>query len=95
MEAACPANWVDAMTVIVGLPPEVEAGLAAIAAEQGVSVSEYIRRLLQEQVSGRGRMMLSPAERAADWRESVKDLPPTPPPSAAVISRESIYDARG
>jgi len=25
----------------------------------------------------------------------VKDLPSTPPPSAAAISRESIYDAQG
>ena len=38
---------------------------------------------------------LSPAERAALWRESIKGLPPTPPLSDEAISRESIYDSRG
>jgi predicted HicB family RNase H-like nuclease len=53
------------MTVIIDLRPETGAGLAAIAAEQGISLNEYVRRLLEEQVSGRRHRTLSPAERAA------------------------------
>ena len=36
----------------------------------------------------------TPSERAVAWRESVFDLPLTPPLSDQAISRESIYGAR-
>jgi hypothetical protein len=81
------------MTVTVELRPEVEASLASLAAEQGISLTQYVRRLLEEQIPG--QVMLSPAERANLWRESVKGLPRTPPLSDDAISRDSIYDARG
>jgi hypothetical protein len=83
------------MTVTIDLRPEIEAGLAALAAEQGVSLAQYVRRLLEEQVPGHGETELSPGQRAAIWRESVKGLPHTTPLSDEAISRESIYDARG
>jgi hypothetical protein len=35
------------------------------------------------------------AERAAEWRASVEELPLAPPLSDAAISRESIYGPRG
>jgi hypothetical protein len=82
------------MTVTIDLRPEIEAGLAVLAAEQGVSLAQYVRRLLEEQVPGHDQAALSPAERASIWRESVKGLPRTPPLSDEAISRESIYDAR-
>jgi len=81
------------MTVTIELRPEVEASLASLAAEQGISLTQYVRRLLEEQIPG--QVMLSPAERANLWRESVKGLPRTPPLSDDAISRDSIYDARG
>ncbi len=83
------------MTVTIDLRPEIEAGLAVLAAEQGVSLAQYVRRLLEEQVPGHGQAALSPAQRASAWRESVKGLPRTPPLSDEAISRERIYDARG
>lgn len=82
------------MTVIIDLGSELEAGLAARAAEQGVSLAQYVRRLLEDQVSGL-TTTLSAAERANLWRESVRGLPRTPPLSDEAISRESIYDTRG
>lgn len=83
------------MSVTIELPPEIEAGLAALAAARGISLPEYLRHLFEEQVyAGTGRL-LSPAERAAAWREAVKGLPDTPPLSDEAISRESIYSARG
>jgi hypothetical protein len=81
------------MTVTIELSPELEASLAALAAARGVGLPEYVQHLLEEQVSVRAD--LSPAERAAAWRASVKGLPLRPPLSDAAISRDSIYDVRG
>jgi hypothetical protein len=83
------------MPVTIDLRPELEAGLTALAAEQGVSLDQHVRRILEEKLPGRGPAALSPAERAALWRESVKGLPRTPPLSDEAISRDSIYDLHG
>ena len=82
------------MTIILELMPELESRLSALAAEKGVSVSEYVTHLLG-QVPGHGLPASSPAERARLWRDSVRNLPRTPPLSDEAVSRESIYDARG
>ena len=81
------------MTVTLDLRPETEASLAAMAAEQGVSLEQYISHLLEGQVLE--QPPLSPAERAAEWREAAKGLPHTPPLPDDAISRETIYDTRG
>jgi hypothetical protein len=81
------------MTVTIDLRPEIEASLAAIAARNGVTLPEYISRLVEQQVPTPSQ--LSPAERAAAWRNSVKDIPYSPPLSDEAISRESIYAGRG
>jgi hypothetical protein len=83
------------MTVTIELPPEIETGLTAQAKERGLPLPQYVQQLLLEQVHLRAATSLSPAERAALWRESVKDLPQTPPLSDEAISRESIYGDRG
>jgi hypothetical protein len=82
------------MTVTIDLRPEIEAGLESLAAEQGLSLAQYVRRVLEGQLPGHGQTMLSPGERAAAWRESVMGSPLTPPLSDEAISRESIYDPR-
>lgn len=81
------------MTVTVDLRPETEVGLAALAAAQGVSLEQYVSRLLEGQVPC--QPPLTPTERAAAWREAAKGLPHTPPLADKAISRESLYDARG
>jgi len=83
------------MTIRIELPPEIEASLAALAAEQGMALPDYLKHLLEEQVTSRKTTLLSPGERARLWRESAKGLPHTPPLSDQAISRESFYDARG
>jgi hypothetical protein len=83
------------MTIIIELPPDIEAGLAAVAAEQGMSLPDYLQHLLEGQVPSRKAASLSPAERARVWRESAEGLPHTPPLSDEAVSRESFYDARG
>ena len=83
------------MTVTIELPPEIEAGLVAQAEAQGLPLPQYVEHLLKEQFASYADPDLSPAERAAAWRESVKGLPHTPPLSDEAISRESIYGDRG
>jgi len=84
-----------AMKVTIELLPEIEAGLSAIAAERGLSLTKYVRVILEGQVPARGSARLSPAERAATWRDSVRGLPNTPPLSDEAISRASMFDDRG
>jgi hypothetical protein len=83
------------MSVKIELPPEIEAHFAAQAEAQGIPLPEYLQHFLQEQAAADTGSTLSPAERAAVRRESVKGLPITPPLSDEAISRESIYNARG
>jgi len=82
------------MTVTIELPAEIEADLAARAEAQGLPLPECLQQLLREQVPVRNGT-LSPSQRAALWRESVKGLPHTPPLSDEAISRESIYGDHG
>jgi hypothetical protein len=83
------------MTITIELPPHLEAGLVAIAAEQGMALPDYLRHLLEEQVSPRKAVSLSPADRARLWRDSAKGMPHTPPLSDEAVSRENFYDTRG
>jgi hypothetical protein len=82
------------MAITIELPPEIESGLAALAAERGLELPEYLQHLLEEQVPVRKAALLSPVERALLWRESAKGMPHTPPLSDEAVSRESFYDAR-
>jgi hypothetical protein len=82
------------MTVTIELKPEIEAGLAALAAAHGLALPQYVQRVLENQVTP-GRATMSPAERAAAWRASTAGLPLRPPLSDEAISRASIYDSRG
>ena len=83
------------MTITIKLSPETEASLAAMAAARGLALPDYLQRLLEEQVHATEAALLSPAERAQIWRESVKGLPRTPPLSDEAISREQLYGSRG
>ncbi len=83
------------MAITIELPPEVEAGLSAQAKAYGVPLPRYLQLVLQNQVPARPGPTLSPAQRAAGWREAAKGLPHTPPLSDEAISRENVYAARG
>lgn len=82
------------MSVNIELTPEMEAALATQAAAHGVPLPEYLRRILEDQTMPAVRAALSHEERAAFWRESVKELPTTKPLPDDAISRESMYGAR-
>jgi hypothetical protein len=83
------------MTINIDLPPEIEASLAALAAEQGMALPDYLRHLLEKLVPSRKATAHSPGERARIWRESAKGLPHTSPLSDEAVSRESFCDAGG
>ena len=86
---------VKPMTITIELPPEIEAGFAALAAARGVTLQVYLQHLLEEQIPARIILPMSPAERGAAWRESAKKFPHTPPLSDEAISRENLYAERG
>jgi hypothetical protein len=78
--------------------PETEARLLDLAQADGVSVDDFLKQVVDEktgQAPIAASSSLSPMERAAAWRESVKGLPQTKPLSDEAISRESIYSDRG
>ncbi|HXY57190.1 MAG TPA: hypothetical protein VEH76_01285 [Methylocystis sp.] len=83
------------MTITLELSPELESGLSAMAAARGLSLPEYLKCVLEEQLPPQATAGLSPEGRAAAWREAARDLPHTPPLSDEAISRESIYGERG
>ncbi len=83
------------VTVTVELPADLAAALTAQAQANGLDLSQYVGRLLCEQATPHAGAALSPAERAAAWRDSVRGLPHTQPLSGDAISRESIYGDRG
>jgi HicB family len=81
------------MTLKIELPPELEAGLAARAGAQGLSVDQFVEKFLREQFTG--SPSISAAERAEAWRELSARYPDTPPLPDAAVTRESIYGDRG
>jgi len=83
------------MTVTIQLPSDIEADLVAQARDHGLELPQYLEHLLRGQVFRQAISPLSPAERAAAWRESTRNLPHTQPLSDDAISRESIYGDRG
>ena len=82
------------MSVVIELPPDIEASLADQAASKGISLQQYLRHLLEQQVPARVKPA-TPAERAAFWRHTAQGLPHTPPLSDQAVSRKTIYDTRG
>jgi len=83
------------MTITLELSPDVEARLAGLAAARGLSLPEFLRRVLEEQAPSPASPRLSDAQCAEAWREAARGLPNTPPLSDEAISRDSLYGARG
>jgi len=82
------------MTITIELPPEIEANLLQRAAAEGLSLQDYLRRLLEQQIPSSADA-ITPSERAELWRQSTVGLPHTPPLSDEAIAREGMYGARG
>jgi hypothetical protein len=83
------------MSIEIDLAPEIEKSYAEQAAAQGGPLSEYLRQVLEEQATPPAKKLLTPAERAAYWRESAGGLSHSALLSDEAISRKSIYSSRG
>jgi hypothetical protein len=79
------------MTVRIELTPEVAANLAAQAEARGLSLEEYVQRLVEDKVPVASERPQSPERIEAmldKLAEMGKDLPRLP---SSAFSRESIY----
>jgi len=85
------------MTVIIELPPEIEADVVAQAEAEGLPVNEYLQSLIGGRVSARsGKSKLSPEEwigRFEAWLASHSGTTVVLPDAA--MEREAIYGDHG
>jgi len=82
------------MILRVELKPETESRIAEQASSQGVSVEEYVQRVLESIISSPLPTTLQERkERFEDWLKSHSHIT-APPLSDEAISRESIYGER-
>ncbi len=82
------------MTIQIQLKPEIEAELKAQAQKNGLALSQYVQRILEEHVPGQPLdSAMTPEERAKafqNWSLTFPRHRSTPLPDDAV-SREAFY----
>jgi len=86
------------MTIEIELKPEMAAELKTRALENGLRVSEYVQRLLEQHMPVRpNESSLSPQDRANAFQHWVENFPSRrhEPLSDDAISRESFYRGFG
>ena len=82
------------MSIEIELKPEMEAELKTRAQKNGLPVSQYVQRLLEQHVPVQpAESAMSPAERAKAFQNWVENFPYRrhEPLSDDAISRESFY----
>ena len=82
------------MSIQIELKPEVEAELKTRAERDGLPLSQYVQRILEQQVPVLPReSTLTPEERARAFRDWAENFPyrRSTPLSDDAISREAIY----
>ncbi len=83
------------MTVTLNLKPEVEAVLLAQAQAIGVSLEDYLGRIVEERIgAGSARPRLSPEEWAQQFEAWADSFPAAPPIPEEALSRENLYPDR-
>ena len=84
------------MTIQIELKPEIEAELKTRAEKDGLPLSQYVQRILEQYVPAKPvQSAMTPAERAKafqDWAENFPSRRKTPLSDDA-ISREAFYRA--
>jgi hypothetical protein len=83
------------MAILLELPAEVEANLAARAEERGMDLAAFVKKVLEEQASGyvRAHPPMTGKEKAAAFRAWAESFPPgLPVLTLEQISRESMYE---
>ena len=88
------ASWGDDMSIQIELKPEIEAELKTRAQQNGLPVSQYVQRILEQHVPGQPvQSAMTPAERAKAFQDWVESFPyrRNAPLSDDAISREGFY----
>jgi hypothetical protein len=83
------------MIVTLDLCPEVEAQLVAQANAKGLSLPDYLKRVVELQASARAALTSAPSMSHEEWEREFEALidsfPQQPVLSDEAISRDSIY----
>jgi hypothetical protein len=85
--------------MMLHLRPEIAAGLENLANAQGLSVEEYLKQLVERELSlnvaeAAPRLRLSPQEWAHQFEEWADSFPEAPPIPDEALSRENLYPDR-
>lgn len=81
------------------LRPEIAAGLEALATAHGLSVEDYLKQLVERELSSSGpeivpHRRLSAQEWAHQFEEWADSFPEAPPIPDKALSRENLYPDR-
>jgi hypothetical protein len=82
------------MSIQIELKPEIEAELKTRAQKDGLALSQYVQRILEQHLPAKPvESAMAPAERAKAFQDWVKNFPyrRTSPLPDEAISREGIY----
>jgi uncharacterized membrane protein len=82
------------MSIEIELKPETEAELKARAQKNGLPLSQYVQRILEQHVPGQPvESAMTPEERARGFQDWAESFPyrRTKPLSDDAISREAFY----
>lgn len=80
------------MVVKLDLRPEIEAGLVAEASKLGISLEDYLQRIIQDHAIQNPELSAEAWE--TEFDDWVSSFPDTPLLSDEAISRESMYPDR-
>ena len=82
--------------MILHLRPEITAGLEALANAQGISVEDYLKQLVERELSCEvaPRHRLSAEEWTHQFEEWADSFPEAPPIPDEALSRENLYPDR-
>lgn len=87
-------TWGDDMSIQIELKPEIEAEAKPRAQRDGLLVSQYVQRILEQHLSVQTtESIMTPEERAKALEEWAENFPyrRSTPLSDEAISREGIY----
>jgi hypothetical protein len=82
------------MSIQIELKPEVEAELQTRAQKDGIALSQYVQRILEQYLPAKPvQSIMTPTERAKAFQDWVESFPyrRTSPLSDDAISREGMY----
>ena len=78
----------------LNLNPDIEARLIALAQSNGVSVEDFLRRVVEEKSEHATTRRLSPEQWAVQFEEWADSFPEAAPIPDDALRRESLYPDR-